>query len=148
MYYLFSRPYEPQSNFCSRISSCNNISCPSSYCTVLKNMSMCNYRDESIYMATHITASRKNHHIQHCPRILLIILLIFEQRTAYIFNKSPSSNTISSLASGEKWQTVLFTEMQVGKATPLSIFLLTFLYMLPVCLHICTKTTGPTNHYT
>uniref|UniRef100_A0A2P2LUZ7 Proliferation-associated protein 2G4-like n=1 Tax=Rhizophora mucronata TaxID=61149 RepID=A0A2P2LUZ7_RHIMU len=50
-----------------------------------------------------------------------------------ILTISPSSNTTSSLASGEKWQTVLFTEMQVGKATPLSIFLFTFLYTLPVC---------------
>lgn len=53
----------------------------------------------------------------------------------YIFKISPSSNTVSSLASGEKWQTVLFTEIHVGNATPLSIFFLTFLYILPDCLY-------------
>lgn len=61
------------------------------------------------------------------------------ENITYIFTISPSSNTVSSLASGEKWQTVLFTEMQVGKATPLSIFLLTFLYTFPVCLNQFTN---------
>jgi hypothetical protein len=49
----------------------------------------------------------------------------------------PSSNTVSSLARGEKWQIVLLTDMQVGKATILSIFFFffAFLYTLLVCLH-------------
>jgi hypothetical protein len=48
----------------------------------------------------------------------------------------PSSNTVSSLARGEKWQIVLLTDMQVGKATTLSIFFFfAFLYTLLVCLH-------------
>ena len=45
-----------------------------------------------------------------------------------------ASRTASSLPSGEKWHTVLLTETHVGKPTPLSIFLFTFLYMFPVCL--------------
>ena len=45
----------------------------------------------------------------------------------YILTISFSSRTASSVASGEKWQTVLFTDTQVGKAMPLSIFLFAFL---------------------
>lgn len=72
----------------------------------------------------------------------------------YIFTISPSSSTDSSLASGEKWQTTLLTDKQVGKATPLSIFFFTFLYMLPLCLYIINKhhsqhciTTQHSRHY-
>lgn len=37
---------------------------------------------------------------------------------------SPAFKAIDSSLSGEKWHTVLFTEMAGGKATPFAIFLL------------------------
>jgi hypothetical protein len=52
----------------------------------------------------------------------------------YILTMSFSSSTVSSVARGEKWHTVLFTDKHVGKATPLSIFFFAFLYIFPVCL--------------
>jgi len=53
---------------------------------------------------------------------------------AYILTMSLAARTVSSPAKGEKWQTVLLIEIQVGNATPFSIFFFEFLNMSAVCL--------------
>jgi hypothetical protein len=51
---------------------------------------------------------------------------------AYILTMSLVARIVSSPAKGEKWQTVLLTETQVGNAMPFSIFFFEFLNMSAV----------------
>jgi hypothetical protein len=53
---------------------------------------------------------------------------------------SPSSNTVSSLARGEKWQIVLLTDMQVGKATTLYLLLRILVHITGLPSHQQNKT--------
>jgi hypothetical protein len=55
---------------------------------------------------------------------------------------SLAARTVSSPAKGEKWQTVLLIEIQVGNATPFSIFFFEFLNMSAVCLPPQTHCSG------
>lgn len=136
--YLFPGPHKPQSNLGSRICSSNNISCSPSDRPLLKNMGVGNYSNKAIDVTPHITVDKA--HYSPLPTLCQPLLIMFNKsipqhsKKAYIFTISPSSKTVSSPANGEKWHIVLFTEMHVGNATPLSIFFFTFLYMFPVCL--------------
>lgn len=138
MNYLPSRPQKSQCNFSSSVCCCNNISCSTCHWPILENMSMGYYCNKPIYVTSHIAATNpkkpERTFIFHTYRFFFLYLEQLQAQETYIFNISPASNNVSSLDSGEKWQTVLFTEMQVGNATPLSIFFLTFLYTFPVCL--------------
>lgn len=100
--YLFSRSHKPQGNFSCSVSSCNYISSSSGNGTFLKHMSMSDHSNKPINMTTQITAIR-----QDSRRVYLSIINATTKlpkciSLAYILTISPSSNTVSSLESGEK----------------------------------------------
>ena len=103
--YLLPRTNESQSNFSGGIRSSNNISFASSNGSFLNNMRVANKSNEPINMTSHITATDQKR--QNIIRSLLMqtktqFLQKEKKKSLYILTMSPSSNTDSSPARGEK----------------------------------------------
>lgn len=75
--YLLSRPNKPYGHLSSSVCSSNDISCPPSNWTFLKNMSVSHRSNEPIYMTSQITATIEKKYIINFQKIAKTTKSIF-----------------------------------------------------------------------